>query len=140
MEVGFALSPLRFLALNGGYPWYSLVVSPLVLVLFSSVGETPELRSNVVPWFETNRFSGLLGKELWSHSSIACNLWVVNYQPSFSLAARVEDWLYVAFCRGRNFMCSGWTCCTGENVIEDHLPTQIIKLALLSLSYMLSAV
>ena len=49
MEVGFALSPLRFLALNGGYPWYTLVVSPLVLVLFSSVGETPGLRCNVVP-------------------------------------------------------------------------------------------
>lgn len=40
---------IRFLALNGGYPWYGFVVSPLVLVLLSSVGEALGLRSNAVP-------------------------------------------------------------------------------------------
>ena len=57
MEVGFTLFPFRFLALNGGYPWYGFAVSPLVLVLLSSVGEALGLRSNAVPWFETNGFS-----------------------------------------------------------------------------------
>ncbi|KAL0722306.1 hypothetical protein Bca4012_036905 [Brassica carinata] len=78
MEVGFALSPRRCLALNGGDPWYGLAISPLVLIMFSSVGEVPGPRSNAV-----------------------------NCQPSSSLAARVEDWFSVASCYGSSFMCGG---------------------------------
>ncbi|KAF3521399.1 hypothetical protein F2Q69_00046236 [Brassica cretica] len=56
-SIGSVEAKRKFLALNGGYPWYGFVVSPLVLVLLSSVGEALGLRSNAVPWFETNGFS-----------------------------------------------------------------------------------
>lgn len=98
-----------------------------------------QLFSNIVLWFEADGFSGLFSKELWSHSSIAYSFWVVNCQSSSSLTVRVEDWFSVAFCWRSSFVCGGWVCCLLVEILGYHLPTQIIKLTLLSLSYMFLA-
>ena len=45
-------------------------------------------RSYAVFWFLTDGFSGFFGKRLWSYSSIAFGLWVVDCQPSSSSASR----------------------------------------------------
>lgn len=91
------------------------------------MGEASVLRRCAVPCFETNGFSELGCKGLWSCGSIACCLGVVNCQPSSSLAARVVDLFSGGFLLKKQLVCCGLSGFQRETVLGDHLPTLIIE-------------
>ena len=99
------------------------------------------LRSGEVVQFlglKPTGFSGFLNR-LWSLNSIVCSLWVVNCQPSSSLAARVEDRLSCGLLVDEAILGMVWTGFTCETVLGGHLRTQIIRLASFSHSSLLPA-